>query len=694
MSTFVLEIGSEELPSRFLPGEEAFLTSAFTEALTAQSLGFDGVTCRTTPRRAIVRVEGVQPVQAEKEEIVTGPPARVAWKDGVPTRALEGFCRTNGAELSQVFSVTTAKGEYVAVKKRTGGRPAADILAEICPAVIARIPFAKRMRWADHDFAYARPLQWILALLDGEVVPFSVGPVTSGRLTRGHRIHGPGPFEVPSADDLLPLLREKGGIEPEGAVRREILIREADAQAAALGGRVLWNDALLEEVTGLVEHPVALLADFDEGYLEVPREVLLTSMQSHQKSFGVEAADGRLLPHFVTVLNITPRDLRIVRHGWERVLRARLEDARFFWREDLKASFDIWLERLEKVIFIRGLGSMGDRSRRLEALCAWIASVCAPKLEAQAARAGRLAKADLVSGMVGEFDTLQGVMGGIYAGRFGEAPEVAAALGEQYLPAGPESEVPASLCGAILSVADKADTLAGCFGLNLIPTGTADPNGLRRCALGIIRILRHCGFELDVRELFARAQAGYGEIDWKLPPSESLDRLMDFFRGRERGYYQGLGVDTLLVDAAIGSGCRTVLGLDRRLDALVSFSRSADYVLSVQTFKRVANIVARQRAAGIVIPPVWKRSLLREEAEKALATVLEKALEGLDQLWAVRDYGGMLAVLPVLRPSVDAFFDGVMVACEDPDLRANRLAMLSALADRFSRLADFSALQI
>lgn len=419
----------------------------------------------------------------------------------MPSKALEGFARTNGVEVKDVYTIKTPKGEYVAVKKTVGGRGAGDILADVCPGIISGVPFAKRMRWGTSSFTYARPMHWILALLDDSVVSFEVGPVKSGRTTRGHRIHGAGPFEVPSASDYVDVVTKKGGLVLDGAERRRIIIEGADRQAKAVGGRVLYTEGLLNEVCGLVEHPVPLLGDFDKIYLEVPREVLVTSMQVNQKSFGLEDSAGNLLPHFVTVLNLTPPDVELVKHGWERVLRARLEDARFFWHEDLKNSFDKWLEELEHVVFIRGLGTMGDKTRRLEKLCRAIAEKCDPAVADNAARAGRLSKADLVTNMVGEFDTLQGVMGGIYAKRMGENDAVASAVSEQYLPAGPDSPLPVSATGAILSIADKVDTMAGCFGLGLIPTGAADPNALRRCALGIIRIVREFGFSLDMRDL-------------------------------------------------------------------------------------------------------------------------------------------------------------------------------------------------
>ena len=694
MATFVLEIGSEELPSRFLAGEEAYLKQGFEAKLAESGLEFQSVSVYSTPRRAVVAVRGLALVQAEKEEEISGPPARVAWKDGQPTKALEGFARTNGVDVKDTYLVTTPKGEYVAVKKRTGGRPAADVLAEICPALVAGVPFAKRMHWGAYAYTYARPMQWVLALLDGEVVPFACGPVESGRATFGHRIHGAGPFEVASAEAYFDLMERQSGVVLDGAVRRQAIVEGGNAQAEAAGGRVLWNDALLDEVVGLAEHPVPLLADFDKAYLEVPREVLITSMQTHQKSFGVEGPDGSLLPHFVTVLNVSPEDVELVKHGWERVLRARLEDARFFWKEDLKGSFDRWLDKLEHVVFIRGLGSMGDKTRRLSELCRFIAAKCDPAEAEACARAGRLSKADLVTGVVGEFDTLQGVMGGIYAERMGESAAAARAVGEQYLPAGPDSPLPQTAAGAILSIADKADTMAGCFGLGLIPTGAADPNGLRRCALGIIRIVREFGFRLDMREIFSQAQAGYGEQEWKIDPAECLDKLMDFFAGRLRNFYQNLGVDTLLVDAALGAGLRDVKGCDSRLNALRDFSAEPGFSEAVQTFKRVANIVRKQEQGHAEIPATWRKSLLKEEPEKSLAKVLEELLPRLDQQWEAQDHKGALGLLRELRPTVDAFFDGVMVACEDAELRGNRLAMLKSMADRFARLADFAALQI
>lgn len=699
MPKFILEIGSEELPSRFLQREEDELRERFSAALDEAGLPYGNITTSSTPRRASVSVTDLGAVQPMREEIISGPPVRVAYDaDGKPTKALEGFARTNGVDLADIFTQDTDKGSYVAVKKAQGGKPALELLAEICPAIIQALPFAKRMRWGNGTFAYARPLRWICALLDDQIVPFTVEGLASGREIFGHRIHGKGPFKVASAEDYQSCVAEQCGVTLAPQTRRDIIVSEGNSLAAKLGGTVLWNDTLLDEVQGLVEHPVPLIGDFDASFLEVPREVLLTSMETHQKSFGIVDAEGVLLPHFLTVANLTPVDMAIVKNGWERVLRARLEDARFFWQTDLRASFDYWLEKLEHVIFIGPLGSMGNKTRRLEALCRWLGEQCVQAGDTtidaeQVARSGRLSKADLVSGMVGEFDTLQGIMGGIYAARMGEAEVVAQALKEQYLPAGPDSPVPASIAGALLSLADKADTLVGCFGLNKIPTGAADPNGLRRCALGMIRILTQFSMRLDLRAIFAKAQELYGDQQWKLEPQQALDKLQEFLAGRLRQYLLTQGHDVLHVDATLGAGADNLPHTLARLRALEDFSKSGEaFTRAVQTFKRVSNI--GKQAQGEEVPAHWDNGLLTEKAELELGMLLDKLLPELDATLAANEFGAVLNTLNKIRPTIDAFFDGVMVMDKDMAIRRNRLAMLKALAERFALLADFSCLQI
>ena len=694
MSEFILEIGCEEMPARFVPKLAAELREVLDKALAEARLDHGGVSTWATTRRIAVRVADLAEAQRREEEIVTGPPKRIAYDaEGKLTKAGEGFAKTQGVGPEALFVTTTDKGEYLSARKTVGGGSTRDILPDLCMEAIKRLSFPKKMHWGSLDFHFGRPIRWFLALLDAEVVPFELAGLTSGRRTWGHRIMGPGPFETASAADYVRTVEEQGRVVLDSERRKAIIREQGDAAAAKVGGRVIWKDSLLDEVCNLAEHPCPLLGDFHPMYLELPREVLLTSMESHQKSFGVEGPDGKLLPHFLCTLNLEPQDRTLVKKGWERVLKARLEDARFFWESDLKTDLGTWLAALENVVFLGPLGSMGDKSRRLESLCAKLAD--ASGAPAELAEAGRLAKADLVSGMVGEFDTLQGVMGGIYAARKGKSEIVARAVAEQYLPAGPDSPTPTTLGGALLAVAEKADTLAGCFGLNMIPTGANDPYALRRCALGICRIVMEHGLCLDLEQLVVWAQEGYGAVSWKLDAAEAREKLLDFFGQRLRALFTGQGHDTRVVDAALGAGFTDVKTLHERLEALTAFSREADFGQAVLTFKRAANIIRKQAGeAGVELSGAFEAGRFEAAEEKALAAKLSETEDRFRDLWKRGDFHGLLGLLRDLRPAVDAFFDNVMVMCEDAALRENRLNLLKSLVDRLGRLADFGALQV
>lgn len=696
MSTFLMELGSEEIPARFLAAEEKDLENAFKTALNEHGLQFDSLNAFSTPRRSALLIEGMSPVQTEKNELVMGPPKRIALtQDGEPTKAMLGFLKTNNAKQEEIIIIDTPKGEYLALNQKKGGESAKNVLAEICPAVISGLHFGKTMRWGNNTLHYARPLRWILALLDDEVVPFTLGSIDSGNLTYGHRVHGPGPFRVKDASLYLDLLNSSAGIVLKREDRRGKIIEEGNKLAAQAGGQVEWNAALLDEVSGLVEHPIPLLGSFDRTYLEIPPDVLVTSMETHQKSFGIKDREGRLLPFFLTVLNLNPQHLEKVKAGWERVLRARLEDARFFWRSDLQDNFEHWLEKLDHVIFIASLGSMGDKTKRLEKLCEWL-SLEIPALtidSCDAKRSGRLSKADLVTGMVGEFDTLQGIMGGIYAEKFGEKSEVAQALKEQYLPQGPDSELPASPLGAILSIADKADTLVGCFGLNMIPTGMSDPNGLRRCALGIIRICISFGITLDIRSFLSKTIEFYGKQEWKFDNTTILEKALEFFKVRLRNYFLNQGYDIIKIDAVIASGINNIPDCAKRLEALSAFSAKTDYKDAVQTYKRLDNIV-KKNGSKFSLGDDWEDKLLTDPAEKELAKYVKQITPLLDEKLAKGDYKSALEILVNLKQPLSHFFEKVMVICDDRKICINRLTLLNSLARRFDKIAKFSALQI
>jgi glycyl-tRNA synthetase beta chain len=696
MPDFLLEIGTEEMPARFAPRLRQEAEEITARLLEEVRLAGDPPRVGVTPRRIAVMVANLPAAQPLDEEEVAGPPARIAYDDdGQLTKAGLGFCRSQGVDPADLYTVDTDKGEYLAVRRKVGGEPALNILPAVCEKLIGSFSFPKRMRWGSTDFAFGRPIRWIAALLDDEVVPFGLAGLRSGRKTFGHRVMGPGPWEIPEAAAYPEIVRNQGGVVLDEAERREVVRSRGDKLAAEHGGQVVWNEELVDEVVGLVEYPKPVLGRFEADFLELPREVLLTSMESHQKSFGVQDAEGALMPFFLCTLNLSPRDLDLVAKGWERVLKARLEDARFFWRADLKAGFDVWLDKLENVTFIGPLGSMADKSRRMERMAGLLAAKAAPETGEDAARAARLAKADLVTEMVEEFDSLQGIMGGIYAGRMGETVPVAEAVAEHYRPAGPDSPVPATPPGAFTAIADKADTLAGCFGLDMVPTGAQDPYALRRQALGVCRILMEHGLRIGLDEIVAMAQAGYGAVEWKNPPEQAFELLMDFFGQRLKALFTGQGFETRIVEAALGAGFTDVWALRRRIEALDVFRREAGFEPAVLTFKRAANIIRKQGAeAGVELGEAVDDSLLVEPQEQALAAKIVEVAPRFERMWEADDFPGLLEVLGELRPAVDDFFDHVMVMAEDDALRRNRLHLLQSLVSRLSRVADFNALQV
>jgi glycyl-tRNA synthetase beta chain len=553
----------------------------------------------------------------------------------------------------------------------------------------------KRMRWESSGFSFARPMRWLLALMDDTVVPVQVASLQAGAKTWGHRVHGPGPWEVPSAQAYFDLLRDNGRVILDRRERIEFIQSQGDDLAKAHGGRVVWKDELLAEVASLAEWPRPILGRFDQRYLELPREVLLTSMESHQKCFGLEDENGNLLSCFVCTLNLEPKDLDLVRAGWERVLKARLEDAAFFWKVDRKATLEQWQQELDKVIFLGPLGSMGAKAKRLEMVAANLTAKEDAQIQNDTIRAAALAKVDLVSEMVGEFADLQGIMGGIYVRQKGESEQVGQAVSEHYLPTGPESAVPESLPGAYLSITDKADALTGCFGLDMIPTGTQDPYALRRQALGIVRTVWEHGLRFSLSELLETAIDAYQDVDWKLDKETALSALLDFFAHRIRALCMNRGLETKVVDAALGAGFDDLWAFEQRLTALDRFSRDADFDQAVLTFKRADNIIRKQgEQAGVDLQAGYQESLLIDLQEKALAQALTDMQPRWEALWAKEDFDQLFGLLRELRPVVDDFFDHVMVMAEDQTLRQNRLNMLQALVNRLSVLADFSALQI
>ena len=695
MARFVLEIGVEEMPARFLSSLAKELKDLFFQKLQDTKIQFSDVSSYATPRRLVVYINDLAPYQDEEEQVIIGPPVKIALdENNKPTRAGSGFARSQGVDIEDTFVLDTDKGQYLAVRKKIGGAATYDILPEICVQVISALTFPKKMRWAG-DFTFGRPIRWLLALMDDKEVKFQVADLESGQLTYGHRVMGPGPFTVNSARDYFQIIESQGRVVLDFENRKKIIREQGDKLATEVNGQVAWKSTLLDQVANLVEYPEPVLGRFDPEYLELPQEVLLTSMETHQKSFGLRDENGRLLPYFLTIINIDPEDLDLVRKGWERVLKARLEDARFFWEADCRTPLKVWLDELEKVIFLAPLGSMGDKSRRLQRLAAHLAGLIFPDMEKDLARAGRLAKTDLVSEMVGEFPDLQGIMGGIYARLKGESEAVSRAVSEHYLPAGQDSPIPQSKEGALLAIADKIDTMVGCFGLKMIPTGAADPYALRRQALGVIRIILGHDLFLSLSELIDYTFAGYENVEWKISFEELKQELLNFFGQRLKAYWTGQGYATRVVDAVLGAGFDHIWIAFARLKALARFSRKDYFEQAVLTFKRVGNIIRKQgEKLGEKFTGDFNFSLLEEPAEKNLAEKIGDLVPVWEKLWLDQDFAGLFELLLELRPVVDEFFDHVMVMCEDKDLRLNRLNLLFALTSRLSKLADFSALQV
>lgn len=697
MASFILEIGTEELPARFQKAMREALFLNMQRMLTEANVGYRSIRVDVTPRRAVLFVEDLDSHQKTQEELIIGPPIKIAFgSENNPTQAAHGFARTHGVEIEKTFIHDTGKGEYLAVKKQAGGKAVAELLTDICPLLIRSIPFPKRMHWKDKDFTFARPIRWIVALLDSNIISFTLAGVSSSNVSRGHRVHGQQEIPIPHAKDYYTIMERTSGVNLSSEKRQSEIKEKGNTLGASIKGSVIWKEDLLEEVTGLVEHPYPVLGNIDEKFLALPREVILTSMEKHQKSFGIEDKDGNLLPYFLTVLNISPKDLDLVRAGWERVLKARLEDARFFWETDLQHEPAQYLADLDRVVFLAGLGSLGDKTKRLAALCEWIAKELGIALPEDARRAGRLSKFDLVTGMVGEFDTLQGIMGGIYGYRKGEKQEVANALAEQYLPAGPESPLPNTPLGAILSLADKADTLVGCFGMGITPTGTADPFGLRRCAIGIIRIMIKFNIGVDVEALFSSAQKFYANVKWKIPPHVALSHLMEFFCLRLKNYLVVQGLDTLVAEAVCAKGCGNPARVQKKGNALKAFSHRPDYLQIIQTFKRVINIIRKQEgfAEGWEKKGIYDPALFTEQAEKDMAAMLEESIPIADALRREQNFEALLAQFGSLRSYMETFFENVMVMCEDKTIRINRLNLLQAFANYISQDIDFMALQV
>lgn len=683
---FLVEIGTEELPPKALKTLATSFADNVEAELNQAGLSFDKIEWFAAPRRLAVKVLNLATQQPSKEIEKRGPAVSAAFDaEGKPTKAAEGWARGCGITVDQAERIATDKGEWLVHRAKIEGQPTKNLLNDIVANALAKLPIPKPMRWADKTVQFIRPVHTVTMLLGDELIEGEILGVASARTIRGHRFLGEKEFEIQHADQYPQLLREKGSVVADFNERKAEILAKSQAKATALGGVADIEESLLEEVTSLVEYPNVLAAKFEERFLAVPAEALVYTMKGDQKYFPIYDKDGKLLPHFIFVSNINPEDPTAIIEGNEKVVRPRLTDAEFFFKTDLKQKLVDRLPRLETVLFQQQLGTLKDKTDRIEQLAGEIAKQIGAD-EAKAKRAGLLSKCDLMTNMVFEFTDTQGVMGMHYARHDGEDEEVAVALNEQYMPRFAGDELPKSLVASAVALADKFDTLTGIFGIGQAPKGSADPFALRRAALGALRIIVEKNLPLDLEDLVKKSAALFGD---KLTNQNVVADVVDFMLGRFRAWYQDEGIAVDVIQAVLARRPTRPADFDARVRAVSHFRTLDSAEALAAANKRVSNILAKADAA------IGKINLTAcvEPAEKALAEAVLALRTEVQPLIAKGDYTAVLDKLANLRAPVDNFFDNVMVNAEDPALRQNRLAILNTLQDLFLQVADISVLQ-
>jgi glycyl-tRNA synthetase beta chain len=687
---FLVEIGTEELPPKALRNLMNAFAGNLQKALDNARLKHAAVSAYASPRRLAVIVASLGFAQADEELVVKGPPVSVAYDDaGKITPAGNAFAKKCGVEPEALDRLTNDKGEWLCFRSLERGQKTAELIPGLVESALEELPIPRRMRWGDGEAEFVRPVHWIVLLHGKKVIAGSVMSLPAGRMTRGHRFHAPGEISLDEPARYLSLLK-KARVLADFDVRQRTIVAAVEKAAKDAGGEPVASEALYDEVTALTEWPVPLLGSFDKSFLSLPKEVIVATLTSHQRYFPVADKSGDLLPRFITIANLVSKAPDRVRDGNERVIRARLTDAAFFWESDRRVRLADRCDALSDVVYQRGLGSINDKSARVAKLAVTAGSqvgVETPAIEQAAA----LAKCDLLTGMVGEFPELQGVMGRYYAAADGEPGAVAEAIGEQYLPRFAGDALPETVAGQALAIADKLDTIAGIFALGKKPSGNRDPFGLRRSALGIVRIIIERGLDLDINALVAATVADQPVRD--KDEKELSESLYDFITERMRAYYldRKTGLTPEMFAAVMAKRPVSLLDFDERLKAVAAFVKLEPASSLAAANKRIGNIL---RQAGVDGGASIDQSLITEPAETALFESVVKAQQAVAPLLESRDYTNVLTTLADLRDPVDGFFDDVMVMTDDEALRNNRLALLAELRAMFLNVADVSRLSI
>jgi len=688
---FLVELGTEELPPLALPELEKAFANGIRAGLSEAALPHGELRSFATPRRLAVLVRELAAVQPAQSIKLKGPPVNAAFdKDGKPTVAATKFAEKCGVDAAALTRVTEGKGEFLYFEGKKAGLTTVSLLPGIVEKSLDALPIPKRMRWGASIAEFVRPVHWLVMLFGAEIVAARILDTDAGNRTRGHRFMAPRELALAQPADYETTLRDAGKVVADFGARRALIREQVAASGKQLGGNALLDEELLDEVAALVEWPSAIAGEFETRFLELPREVLIATLQEHQRYFPVEGAGGKLLPHFITVSNIDSREPAKVRAGNERVVRPRLSDAAFFWSQDRKQPLSARQAGLDAVTFQAKLGSVGDKVRRVATLAGEIALLIDTD-RAQAVRAAELAKCDLLSAMVGEFPELQGIMGRYYAAADGEPAGVATAIDEHYLPRGAGGALPGTGAGLAVALADKLDTLAGIFSIGQKPSGTKDPFGLRRAAIGSLRILVEKKLDLDLRAMITRA------VQLQPVSNSTVDaELWDYILERLRAYFLDAGnagaianATTEMFDAVRASNPVSPVDFGARLTALVKFLALPEAASLTAANKRISNILKKAEGGGT---GTVDTALLIEPAEKALHEALAGIVADVERTLAKRDYCAALGKLAQLRAPVDGFFDGVMVNADDPNLKRNRLALLAQLRHHFTRIADLSCL--